>query len=90
MNSSDWSALIRTPSMGTGAAISIIPIFTREQKAMILSSLGDSHLTALIPTLPIDFIERVTLIRCKLLAKLTLEHLKHPPRDDITMQGFFK
>ena len=89
MNSSDWSSLIRTPSMGTGAIL-IIPIFTREQKAMILNSLGDSHLTALVPTLPIDFIERVTLIRCKLLAKLTLEHLEASNEDDITMQGFFK
>ena len=91
MNSSDWSALIRTPSMGTGA-ISIIPIFTREQKAMILNSLGDPQLASLIPTLPIDFIEKITLIRCKLLAKLTLEHLEASSSidEDVTLQGFFK
>lgn len=90
MNSSDWSALIRTSSLGT-EAISIIPIFTREQKAMILNSLGDSQLSSLIPTLPVDFVERITLIRCKLLAKLTLEHLEATATgEDVTLQGFFK
>ena len=59
---------------------------------MILNSLGDSQLSTLIPTLPIDFIERITLIRCKLLAKLTLEHLEAEEEevDEFTLQGFFK
>lgn len=91
MNSSDWSALIK-PTTGTHA-VSIIPVFTREQKAMILNSLGNSELSALIPTLPIDLIEKVTLIRCKLLAKLALEHVESSSQDEeaeSSIQGLFK
>ena len=89
MNSSDWSALIRQ-SNTTQSAISIVPIFSVEQKAMILNTLGNPELSSLIPCLPVDSIDRITLIRCKLLARLTLEHLETSNDSDDTLQGLFK
>ena len=90
MNSADWSALIRKNSAQN--AVSIIPIFSVEQKAMILNALGNPELTDLIPSLPIDLIDRITLIRCKLLARLTLEHLEASNGTDEadSLQGLFK
>lgn len=87
MNSSDWSALLR--KNGDTNAISIIPIYSREQKAMILNSLGNCELSIFVPTLPTDLIEKITLIRCKLLAKLTLEHLEVSSNEE-SLQGLFK
>lgn len=94
MNSSDWSALIRqSGGQSSSSAISIIPIFSVEQKAMILNALGNPELSSLIPSLPVDFIDRITLIRCKLLARLTIEHLEAVSSnedDEGTLQGLFK
>lgn len=90
MKSADWSALIRLTT-NSSTAVSIIPIFSVEQKAMILNALGNSELSSMIPTLPIDLIDRITLIRCKLLARLTLEHLEAVEEDDVaSLQGLFK
>lgn len=91
MNSSDWSALIRQ-SVNQTSAISIIPIFSVEQKAMILNALGNPELSSMIPSLPVDSIDRVTLIRCKLLARLTLEHLEASEQNEneVKFQGLFK
>jgi hypothetical protein len=46
----------------------------------------------MIPSLPVDSIDRVTLIRCKLLARLTLEHLEASEQNEneVKFQGLFK
>ena len=55
---------------------------------MILNSLGNPEWTVMIPTLPLDFIEKITLIRCKLLAKLALEHVEKA--EFCPVEGLFK
>jgi U3 small nucleolar RNA-associated protein 22 len=86
MNAADWSTLIRTSPATT--AVSVIPVFSREQKAMLLNSLASPELSCLVPTLPLDLLDRVTLIRCKLMARLTLEKIE--TECPSSLEGFFR